>query len=87
METTDLKSINDRLVQNIVSFGDNNSGKQASLQFNIWKQCIEQREKDEMLFSVIFSFIIIFFTLLIDELIAEFTLSMEDTYNVNFINK
>ena len=41
MDTTDLKSINDRLVQNIVSFGDNNAGKQASLQFNIWKQCIE----------------------------------------------
>jgi len=31
METSDLKSINDRLVQNIITFGDNNSGKQASL--------------------------------------------------------
>lgn len=40
-----------------------------------------------MLFSVLFSVIIIFFTLLIDELIAEFTLSMEDTYDVNFISK
>jgi hypothetical protein len=87
METSDLKSINDRLVQNIISFGDNNAGKQASLQFNIWKQCIEQREKDEMLFSVLFSIIIIAFTLLIDELIAEFTFAMEETYEVNFMNQ
>lgn len=27
MDTTDLKSINDRLIANIISFGDNNNGK------------------------------------------------------------
>jgi len=31
METYDLKSINERLIQNITSFGDTGSGKQASL--------------------------------------------------------
>ena len=39
-----------------------------------------------MLFSVIFSTIIIFMTLVIDEVIAEFMLEMESTYGVNFIN-
>jgi hypothetical protein len=72
MDTSDLKSITERVVQNITSFGDNNAGKQASLQFNIWKQCIEQREKDEMLFSVLFSLMIIFLALVVDELMAGF---------------
>jgi len=31
METYDLKSVNERLIQNITSFGDTGSGKQASL--------------------------------------------------------
>ena len=38
-----------------------------------------------MLFSVVFSLIIIFLTLLIDELIAELTFAMEDAYGENFI--
>jgi len=38
-----------------------------------------------MLFSVIFSMIIILFSLMIDEVIAEFTVSMEGTYGANFI--
>ena len=38
-----------------------------------------------MLFSVIFSTIIIFMTLVIDEVIAEFMLEMEGTYGENFI--
>jgi len=37
MDTNDLKSINDRLISNIASFGDTANQKQASLQFNIWK--------------------------------------------------
>jgi hypothetical protein len=66
METTDLKRINDRLIQNIVAFGDSSNQKQASLQFNIWKQCIEQRENDGMLFSVIISVAIVIICFLID---------------------
>lgn len=41
METADLKSINQRIMTNISTFGESGGGKQASLQFNIWKQCIE----------------------------------------------
>ena len=37
MDTADLKSINDRLMSNIASFGDAGGGKQSSLQFHIWK--------------------------------------------------
>jgi len=41
MDTADIKSINDRLLTNIQTFGEAGSGKQSSLQFHIWKQCIE----------------------------------------------
>jgi hypothetical protein len=37
MDAADLKSINDRLIANIISFGDSGGGKQSSLQFHIWK--------------------------------------------------
>ena len=40
MDTPDLKSIQERLVFNIKSFGESGNGKQSNLQFNIWKQCI-----------------------------------------------
>lgn len=66
METNDLKRINDRLIQNIMAFGDSSNQKQSSLQFNIWKQCIEQRENDGMLFSVIISVTIVFICFMID---------------------
>lgn len=59
MDATDLKSISEKLYSNILSFGDASSRRQQSLQFNIWKQCIEQREKDEMLFTVIICLIMI----------------------------
>lgn len=38
-----------------------------------------------MMFSVIFSTAIIFCSLIIDELISEFSISMEDTYGINFL--
>lgn len=37
MDTGDIKSINGRLVQNIMNFGDTGSAKQTSLQYHIWK--------------------------------------------------
>lgn len=43
METMSLKSINDKIIQNVVNFGDTGSQKQTSLQYNIWKQSIQQR--------------------------------------------
>ena len=65
MDTADTKSINDRHITNIKTFGVTGGGKQSSLQFHIWKQCIEQREKDEMFFTVlisIFTIALAFFT-------------------------
>ena len=66
MNATDLKSINERMILNIKSLGDSGSGKQASLQFNIWKYCIEQREQDEMLFTVAFGLVIMAVSFVID---------------------
>ena len=37
-----------------------------SLQYNIWKQCIEQRQMDELLFTGLLSFIPIFLIILVD---------------------
>lgn len=41
MESMSMKSINERLIANIVNFGDTGSTKQTSLQYNIWKQSIK----------------------------------------------
>ena len=49
-----MKPLDDRLVTNIKNLGAIQGDKrQASLQFNIWKYCIEQRLMDEMIFTVI----------------------------------
>lgn len=76
MDTNDLKRINDRLIQNIVAFGDSSNQKQSSLQFNIWKQCIEQRENDGMLFSVIISVSIVFICFMIDIYLSQVSMSL-----------
>ena len=55
-------------------FGDSASTKQTSLQYNIWKQSIQQREQDEMLFTVIFNGLLILICLLIN---LEFNISFE----------
>lgn len=39
----DFRSINNALITNIRNFGNTGEVRQVSLQFNIWKQCIEQR--------------------------------------------
>ena len=67
MSALSLKSINDRLIQNIVNFGDTGSSKQTSLQYNIWKQSIQQREQDEMVFTVIISAILIFIAIALNQ--------------------
>jgi len=41
MDTMSLKSISERLGQNIMNFGDTGSAKQTSMQYNIWKQSIQ----------------------------------------------
>ena len=61
METFDIKSINKRILENICNIGiiNNQESKQANLQFNIWKQSMQQRIFDEMIFTTAFSGFII----------------------------
>jgi hypothetical protein len=87
MDTADLKSINDRLVANIQTFGDAGGGKQSSLQFHIWKQCIEQREQDEMLFTVLISLFVIALAFFIDVTISNILINMEDAFGASFVNQ
>jgi len=65
MDTMNLKSLTDRLLLNIKTFGEMDSSKQSSLQYNIWKQSIQQREQDEMVFSVLINFTLIFLATLL----------------------
>lgn len=67
MQIMSLKSINDRLIQNIVNFGDSGSTKQTSLQYNIWKQSIDQRQQDEMFFTTLFSGVMALFAIIINQ--------------------
>jgi len=56
MDTFDLKHLDDRLMNNIKNIGEGQGDKkQASLMFNIWKNCLEQRLLDETLFTLLFS--------------------------------
>lgn len=66
MDSMSLKSINERLIANIVNFGDTGSAKQTALQYNIWKQSIQQREQDEMVFTTLISFVLIFMGIMIN---------------------
>jgi hypothetical protein len=80
MGVADLKSINDRLWLNIKTLGDQGASLQSSLQFNIWKQCIEQREIDEMRFTVIVSAIIMVLGFWLDMVISKFIGHMVELY-------
>jgi len=39
--------------------GGQSAGKQSSLQFHIWKHNIDQRMQDEMIYTVIFSTVVV----------------------------
>jgi len=65
METFSTKSVSKRMVQNIMSIGNIDNKKQSSLQYNIWKHSIQQREHDEMVFSVLINMCIIGFSILL----------------------
>lgn len=66
MSTFSQKSVFKRLIANINTMGAWRMKKQSSIQFNIWKQCIRQREIDEMTFMCIVSVALISITSLID---------------------
>lgn len=85
METSDLKSISARLLNNIRHFGDSSGQKQSSLQFNIWKQCIQQREKDEMLFTVIICLAMIVSTAVNQSTISQIAIDFRDQLGSNFV--
>mmetsp|Transcript_12110 Transcript_12110/g.18720 ORF Transcript_12110/g.18720 Transcript_12110/m.18720 type:complete len:231 (+) Transcript_12110:2414-3106(+) len=86
MDTADLKSITGRLIFNIKSCGDGGNSKQSNLQFNIWKQCIDQREQDEMLLTVLFCLIVLYLNLMVDHEIASFFILQKDVFGQTFVN-
>jgi hypothetical protein len=61
------KSVFKRLLAHIDTMGSWRQKKQSSVQFHIWKQCIRQREMDEMIFLCIVSFTIIYYSTGIDD--------------------
>ena len=86
MEISELKSIHERLMLNIKSFGESGSGKQSNLQFNIWKQCINQREQDEMILTVLFCLIVLYLILNIDHSISSFMGFQRGVYGSSFLD-
>ena len=70
MPTFSPKSVFKRLVSNINTMGAWRMKKQSSIQFQIWKQCIRQRETDEMIFMCLVSLLLIIVSCLIDQLIS-----------------
>jgi hypothetical protein len=69
MKAISQKCITDRLLVNIVSCGDSGGQKQTALQYSIWKQSIDQRQNDEMVFTTLFCFILTLFSVFINQLI------------------
>mmetsp|Transcript_23983 Transcript_23983/g.36810 ORF Transcript_23983/g.36810 Transcript_23983/m.36810 type:complete len:265 (-) Transcript_23983:1822-2616(-) len=53
MKTIDNKPVADRIMKNITGFGSGSDRKQTGLHFHIWKNCLQQRTQDEVLFSCI----------------------------------
>ena len=85
MKTNDIKSITARMYQNILSFGDDSSRRQQSLQFNIWKQCIEQRQNDEMFFTVVACFFMLLLSALTQNSISNIKDLMQTTLETNLL--
>ena len=71
MPTFAPKSVFKRLVTNINTMSAWRLKKQSSVQFHIWKQCIRQRETDEMIFMCIASLLIVVFACVIDQDISD----------------
>lgn len=87
MDSMSLKSINERLIANIVNFGDTGSSKQTSLQYNIWKQSIQQRERDEMIFTILISFVLIFLSIVINQIMNDSFQVMQEKFGGDFAHQ
>jgi len=53
MKTISYKRVSDKVIENIRTMGNSESTKQTTLQYNIWKNCIQQREWDEMFYFLL----------------------------------
>jgi len=84
MEISSLKSINERLLANIVNVGDSGSAKQTSLQYHIWKQSIQRREIDEMVFSVLINGVVIGIAMYINSILNSSYAYTKDTFGGDF---
>ena len=71
MDTFSPKSIYNRLENNINSMGEWKLKKQSSIQFHVWKQCIRQRETDEMIMMCGVCLIIIILSAIVDHNLSE----------------
>ena len=70
METFSSQSLWDKLYLHVINLAEWKMKKQFSFQYHIWKQCIRQREQDEMLFLGAVSVIIICSLIYISTLIG-----------------
>lgn len=78
MPTFSPKSVFKKLINNINTMGSWRLKKQSSVQFHIWKQCMRQRETDEMIFICLVSFTFILISYLIsDDMSKQFEYQQE----------
>ena len=84
----DSKNINQQLINNVQSLGGSAGElRNVSLQFNIWKKCIEQRQQDEMLFSLVFSILPLTLVLSIDLFRGNSISTMIEVFGVQFYDQ
>jgi len=86
-EMLGTKRINDKLMENIMNLGDSGTLKQTSMQYNIWKQCIQQRETDEMFFTVVLNLCMVVFSIVIILVHNDSQELMRDTFHGTIENK
>lgn len=80
MRLAEAKCIFSRLLLNIRTFGRDNKNRQTSLNFHIWKKCIEQRQMDETLFMSIVTIFLIVLCYFIQQDAAKVTQYMIEAY-------
>mmetsp|Transcript_30411 Transcript_30411/g.46587 ORF Transcript_30411/g.46587 Transcript_30411/m.46587 type:complete len:375 (-) Transcript_30411:1435-2559(-) len=87
MDMMSQKSVMERLITNIANFGGLHSGKQSSLQLNIWKQSIQQRERDEMIFTVLINLGTLTFASALTLMHNSSYTTMQEYFGNNFFKK
>ena len=73
--TFTTRNIGNRLILNIVTFGQGSDQKiQSSIMYNIWKHSVVQRQNDEVLLTILFSIVLVLQTLILND---NFSVSFE----------